>query len=131
MRTLRKRTEVLAHAGHAVAMKGSRKTDPSMPDDRAEEYAREVAARIVQARKELSLTQKELAELAGVSDRSMQGYENAEVVPYRRMRDLARVLNRPVEWLLHGDEAVTPSEKRLEALESKLDEILKRLPPKK
>lgn len=101
--------------------------DPSMPQDRAEEYALEVAARIVSARKEVGLTQVELAELVGVSPRSMQGYENAEVIPYRKMRDLAHVLNRPVEWFLHGDDAVVPAEQRLEAMESKLDEILKKL----
>lgn len=101
--------------------------DPTMPQDKGEEYALEVAARIVSARKEEGLTQVELAELIGVSNRSMQGYENAEVIPYRKMKDLARVLNRPVEWLLHGDDAVTPADERLEAIEKNIELILKRL----
>lgn len=102
----------------------------SVPNDRSEEYALEVSERIVLARKEAGLTQVELAELIDVSQRSMQGYENAEVIPYRKMRDIARVLNKPVEWLLHGDEAVVPAEQRLEAIERQLQEVLKRLPKK-
>jgi len=69
------------------------------------EYAAEVGARIAQARKELGLTQLELAELAGVSPRSMQGYEVGEVIPYRRMKELAAVLQKSTAWLLHGDAA--------------------------
>jgi transcriptional regulator with XRE-family HTH domain len=123
-------------AASTSSEKNSSRTRPNrrsttLPDDRAEEYAKEVAERIVTARKAQGLTQVELAELVGVSPRSMQGYENAEVIPYRKMKDLARVLNRPVEWLLHGDEAIAPADVRLEGIEEKLDEILKKMNEKK
>lgn len=63
-----------------------------------------VGARIIQVRKELGLTQEELAELAGVSQRSMQAYETGEVIPYRKMREIAAVLQVSPSWILHGEE---------------------------
>ena len=69
------------------------------------EYAAEIGARIVKARLELDgMTQKELAELLHVSQRSAQAYEAGEVVPYARMADLADILGVSTRWLLHGDE---------------------------
>lgn len=79
-------------------------------DRRSEEenqYALEVARRIAQARKEADgMTQRELADLLGVTERSVAAYESGEVIPYRFMRDLERFLNRPVGWFLHGDASV-------------------------
>lgn len=86
------------------------------------EYAAEIGGRIVMARKEQNLTQVELAELIGVSQRSMQAYENGEVIPYRKMRDIARVLEKPLEYFLHGQIALA-SEERLEAIESSLEKM--------
>jgi len=68
------------------------------------DYSVEVGMRIVQARKELGLTQEELAELAGVSQRSMQAYETGEVIPYRKMREIAAVLETSPAWVLHGED---------------------------
>ena len=68
------------------------------------DYSAEVGARIVDARKEMGLTQEELAELAGVSQRSMQAYETGEVIPYRKMREIAQVLQVSPTWILHGEE---------------------------
>jgi transcriptional regulator with XRE-family HTH domain len=61
--------------------------------------------RIARARKERGLTQEELAELIGVSPRSIQGYEAGKVVPYRRLAQLAEVTNRELGWILQGDPA--------------------------
>lgn len=88
------------------------------------EYAAEVGARIVLARKEKALTQVELAELVGVSQRSMQAYENGEVIPYRKMRDIANVLERPVEFLLYGEGLFTAPDERLESIERSLDRLI-------
>ena len=90
---------------------------------RSEEYARAVGERIVVARKEQLLTQVELAELVGVSQRSMQAYENGEVVPYRKMRDIARILEKPVEYLLYGEGLFTAPDERLEAIEQSLRKL--------
>lgn len=66
----------------------------------------DIGARIATARKEAGLTQAELADLVGVSTRSLQGYEAGEVVPYRHMAKLAEITKRPVAWFLHGDEEI-------------------------
>ena len=84
---------------------------PDLPEVR-----REIGKRIILARNELGMKQVELAELLGVAERTMQAYESGEVVPYRRLRELERVLNRPMAWFLHGDAA---EEKR----DVQLDEI--------
>lgn len=65
--------------------------------------AREIGARIEQARKEKGLTQEELAEMASFSKRSLQDYERGETIPYRHFRELGRLLERPTEWFLYGD----------------------------
>lgn len=85
----------------------------------------DIGARIAAARREAGLTQEELAELAGVSTRSMQGYEAGAVVPYRHMGKLADVLQRPVAWLLHGEEAedADTNADRLARIEIQLAEI--------
>lgn len=86
-------------------------------------YAREVGERIVQARKEANLTQTELAELVGSSPRAMQGYENGERVPYRKMADIARIVNKDMAWLLHGDRAMVGYDVQLRRIEERLDEL--------
>lgn len=87
-------------------------------------YALEVGRRIVQARKELNLTQVELARKIGVSQRSAQAYENGEVIPYRQMKALTRALKKTPEWVLHGE----PEDgDRLARLEDKVDELTKLL----
>lgn len=78
--------------------------------------AKEIGARIVQARKEMGgMRQEELAELIHVSTRSMQAYESGEVVPYRKLKDLERVLGRSMSWILHGEAG--------EARDQQLDEL--------
>ncbi len=64
----------------------------------------EIGRRIVTTRKDLGLTQEELAELAGDSQRSMQAYETGEVIPYRKMREIAATLQVSPSWILHGEE---------------------------
>lgn len=84
-------------------------------------YAKEVGRRIVTARRELGLTQVQLAQKVGVSQRSAQAWETGEVIPYRWMKKIARVLKRDAEWILHGDAAA--EETRLARIEGQLDEL--------
>lgn len=86
-------------------------------------YRREVGGRIVEARKQIGLTQRELAELIGASPRAMQGYEAGERIPYRKMPDIARVVNKPMAWLLHGDAAMIGMDEQLAALEKHVAEL--------
>lgn len=92
-------------------------------EGRTSDYAREVGARIVSARKEKLLTQVELAEIVGVSQRSMQAYEVGETVPYRKIREIARVLERPVEYFLYGEAAFVAPEERLESMEKTIQRL--------
>lgn len=63
----------------------------------------EIGARIAQARKEAGgMTQDELADLLGVSMRSVQNYEAGEVVPWRHFELLGEIFNRSLSWFLHG-----------------------------
>lgn len=71
--------------------------------DKVSRKAVEVGGRIVEARREAVLTQAQLAKELGVSERSIQAYETGDVIPYRHIRDLARVLGQPADWLLHGE----------------------------
>lgn len=85
----------------------------------------DIGARIATARKEAGLTQEELADLVGVSTRSLQGYEAGEVLPYRHLSKFADVLQRTVPWLLHGEQAADESTnaERLDRIETSLAEI--------
>lgn len=85
----------------------------------------DIGARIATARKEAGLTQEDLADLVGVSTRSLQGYESGDVVPYRHMGKLAEVTKRPVGWLLHGDTAEDDptNAERLAHIQQQLAEI--------
>lgn len=78
--------------------------------------AQEIGARIQQARNEKGITQEELAEMASFSKRSLQEYEAGRTIPYRQLRELGRLLERPTEWFLYGDDAGTngPAAARLE-----------------
>ena len=96
---------------------------PSGGDD----YALEIGERIVRARKEHGLTQVELAELVGVSQRSMQAYENGEVVPYRKMKEIAAVLEVSTAWLLHGTESAGEDSERLARIEGQVEDLTKAL----
>lgn len=64
----------------------------------------EIGERIALARKEADgMTQRELADLLGVTERSVAAYEAGDVIPYRFMRQLESLLNRPASWILYGE----------------------------
>ena len=87
------------------------------------DYALEVGDRIVRARREQNMKQVELAELVKVSQRSMQAYENGEVIPYRKMKELAEVLGVSTAWILHGEDAAGDEAVRLLSIERQLEEL--------
>lgn len=66
--------------------------------------ARAIGARIAQTRLERGLTQEQLAEMSSFSKRSLTDYETGATIPYRHFRELSRILGKPVEWFLHGDD---------------------------
>lgn len=84
--------------------------------------AKEIGARIKTARLEMGgMSQRELGDMLGVTERSIQAYEQGEVVPYRFGAALESALGRPVAWFWYGDEALR------DASAGKLDEVLAEL----
>lgn len=75
-----------------------------MTDEEEREWKRQIGQRIITARKELGMSQVELSELVDCSERSMQAYESGQVLPYRKLRELAAALNRTTHWILHGQD---------------------------
>jgi transcriptional regulator with XRE-family HTH domain len=75
--------------------------------------AAEIGARIKQAQRERGLLQHELAAMASFSQRSLQDYQSGVTIPYKHLTELSRLLGKPVEWFLRGDEAVNVEEERL------------------
>lgn len=65
--------------------------------------AREIGARIAQARRERGMTQDDFAEITTFSKRSLQDYEGGVTIPYKHLRELSRLLRRPEDWFLYGD----------------------------
>jgi transcriptional regulator with XRE-family HTH domain len=65
--------------------------------------AKEIGRRIQQARRETGgMTQKQLAELLNVSDRSVQDFEHGVRVPWRYFQRLEEITGRSLRWFLHG-----------------------------
>lgn len=91
--------------------------------------AEEIGARIALARREADgMTQRELADLLGVTERSVAAYEAGEVIPYRFMRQLEQLLNRPANWILYGEAtSATDWQEAFAEVSQKLDEILAQL----
>lgn len=91
--------------------------------------AKEIGKRIAQARLEAGLTQEQLAEMAPFSYRSLQDYEQGVTIPYRQLREIGKLLDRPVEWFLHGEDEEQPAvlellaelDRKLDAIDRKLD----------
>lgn len=90
---------------------------------------RQIGERIAQARHEAGLTQEELAEAVGVSQRAVQLWEAGDNVPFRRLSRIGEIVGRSVLWLIHGDDQADTTrlqamEERLEELDEKVDRIL-------
>jgi len=59
-----------------------------------------IGARIAQARKAQGLTQRDFAELLGVTVRSLQHYEAGSIVPYRHFPRMETVTKKRPGWFL-------------------------------
>lgn len=95
--------------------------------DHQGERAKEIGGRIALARKEADgMTQRELADLLGVTERSVAAYEAGEVIPYRFMRQLEQLINRPANWILYGEQQNGDVDlaKQVADLTAKVDQLL-------
>lgn len=74
----------------------------------------EIAKRIQHRRRELNLTQEELAAIMGVDTKNVSRYENGENKPSaERLADLANALNTTPNWLLGFNDDDLQSDERL------------------
>lgn len=100
---------------------------------------RAVGRRIARARRDAGgMTQRELANLLQVSERSVAAYEAGTVLPFKYLGKIEAAVDKPRAWLLYGDEAL-PDAGVVEELErvresiaerlDRMDERLERLPP--
>lgn len=97
--------------------------------------AREIGERVAKARRESGgMTQKDLAQQLGISARTVQAYEQGEIIPYKNLRPLESLLGRPAAWFLYGDDALQATDEQhaetvalLRDLHMKVDQILRRL----
>ena len=90
--------------------------------------AKQIGARIKQARKEAGMTQEQVADVATFSVRSLQDYENGVTIPYKNIREISGLLDRPVQWFLRGreeeaEDVTEPAGIHLEDIEEKLDRL--------
>lgn len=94
-----------------------------------------IGARIAQARHERGLTQDDLAALASFSKRALQEYEGGVRIPYKHLAELHRLLRKPTEWFLYGDQGPEPDEvdpdvmERLVRIEQVLEALVARSGP--
>lgn len=96
------------------------------------EYAVAVGKRIAQARHEAGgMTQRELADLLGVTERSVAAYEAGEVIPYRFNKELESLLEKPRGWFLHGDGGMDGHDGKYELLLEELKQLRADLAKKK
>lgn len=94
----------------------------------ASEKGRQIGSRIAEARHEAGgMAQRELGDLCGVTERSVQAWEAGEVIPYRYLRELESALGRPAAWFLHGPEAVVGHDEAQREILERLDRIEKAL----
>lgn len=63
-----------------------------------------IGRRLAEAREKAGLNQDELAELIGVTKRTIGGYEGGTINPYRKLNELAQATGVAREWLSYGED---------------------------
>ena len=96
--------------------------------------AEEIGKRIAEARKLANgMTQETLADLIGVSKRSVQDYEAGVTIPWKHLKAISKVTRHPVDWFLYGDEDQLEARteelvRRFEVLAERLERLLEEPP---
>jgi transcriptional regulator with XRE-family HTH domain len=91
----------------------------------------EIGRRVREARKKAGLTQEQLAAMCSFSKRSLQDYEAGVTEPYKHLREIAQATDRPLHWLLTGEEPQLDEEvaDRLDRIEQVLEVLVARSEP--
>lgn len=97
----------------------------SLDDRRKRDEARrrDIGERLAEARMQAGMKQRELAELMGVSERTIHAHESGEVSQFVRLKDYSRFLGRPVAWFAYGQEG-EPSDVQLSQLRELTAQVL-------
>jgi transcriptional regulator with XRE-family HTH domain len=94
----------------------------SQPD--SHEVRKAIGERLKKARLEAGgMSQRELGELLGVTERSIQSYEQGVTVPYRFGAKLTEALGVPVSWLWYGDAAIEDPGAKFDAIMDELKSL--------
>lgn len=94
-----------------------------------------VRARLKEARKQAGFTQEQIAEILHVHKGTVENDEGrgvAKNATWGRLNQYAGLYNRPVEWLLWGDDVIVhdrASSEQLEALVGRLEAFAEKLAP--
>lgn len=88
----------------------------------------DIAKRIRQAREEAHLSQEELAQAVGVSDKSISGYEKGRATPpVNKLKKIAQSTNHPLNYFTDENIDQAAIESKLESIDKQLKEIKKLL----
>ena len=84
-----------------------------------------IGERIARARELAGLRQEDLADLLGVSTRTVQNYEAGATGAHKHLRLIAEITAVRLPWLLHGEEPAQGDREndRLTALQGQVSEI--------
>lgn len=86
------------------------------------------AKRLREARKNARISQLELGEGIGVSDKSISAYEQGRAEPpFQKLKKIAEITKQSLNFFTDQDIAQTMLEKKVEALEKELAEVKKLL----
>lgn len=69
------------------------------------------------------MTQRELGELLGVTERSVAAYERGEVIPFRFLRRLGEIFGKEPAWILHGEAAFEVKDEQFKQILKELAEL--------
>lgn len=85
--------------------------------------AHEIGGRIAQARLEAGrMTQEQLADLLGVTTRTVQTWEAGGSIPWKHLQRIEQIFGRSVSWFLRGEDE--SEDDRLSRLEQQMDLVI-------
>lgn len=89
-----------------------------------EKHLDEIATRIRKARREAHLSQLELGNGIGVSDKSISAYEQGRSVPpFEKLKRIAEVTSHPLAYFTEDNVDETTIAAKLQSIERELQEV--------
>lgn len=83
-----------------------------------------LAKRIAQARLQAKMSQQELGEAIGLSDKAISAYEhNRAIPPLEKLKQIAQTTKRSLQYFTHEMEHASTLEEKIASIEQELKEI--------